>query len=90
MARLRWFFLHDVLRGRGLGNRLVSNAMDFVRAKQFPKVFLTTVRSLDTARHLYEKNGFTLSEEAEDRIWNTGMIGQRFDWNRTEQKPDDH
>ncbi len=80
LARLRWFFLHDELRGNGMGNRLVSNAMEFVMTKKYPNVFLTTVRSLDTARHLYEKAGFTLSEEAEDQTWNTGMVGQRFDW----------
>lgn len=77
-AHLRWFILSPRLKGRGFGNRLMDSALSFCRAKQYAKVFLWTFKGLDTARHLYEKHGFTLAEELEGTQWGTTVIEQKF------------
>lgn len=59
-ARLRWFILDPAYQGRGLGNRLMQEAMSFCKQKQFKRVYLTTFAGLSAARHLYEKFGFKL------------------------------
>lgn len=77
-AHLRWFILSDALRGQGVGNRLIDNAVGFCRQKQYPRIFLWTFQGLDSARHLYEKHGFRLAEQTEGRQWGTPVLEQRF------------
>jgi GNAT superfamily N-acetyltransferase len=62
-ARLRWFILAEGYQGRGVGNRLMQEAMDFCKKAGFRRVYLTTFAGLDTARHLYEKHGFRACRE---------------------------
>lgn len=59
-ARLRFFILDDSLRGRGLGRRMLAEAMQFCREKGYERVFLTTLPNLDAALHLYRQQGFAL------------------------------
>ena len=80
IAQLRWFILSDELRGLGVGNQLINEAMQFINQKKFDQVFLTTFEGLDGARYLYEKNGFKLSEEKMASNWGKEVKEQRFDW----------
>ena len=77
-AHLRWFILSSVLTGQGFGNLLIDRAMTFCREKAYKKVYLWTFKGLNTARHLYEKHGFTLAEEFEGNQWGTTVIEQNF------------
>jgi GNAT superfamily N-acetyltransferase len=77
-AHLRWFILSDALRGRGVGNRLMEEAVGFCRQKAYPRVFLWTFAGLDSARHLYEKFGFKLAEETPGTQWGAQVTEQRF------------
>lgn len=63
-ARLRFFILDPSLRGRGLGRRMLSEAMQFCRESGYRRVYLTTLPRLDAALHLYEECGFTLVSQA--------------------------
>jgi ribosomal protein S18 acetylase RimI-like enzyme len=81
-ARLRWFIIDPAHQGTGLGNDLMDAAMNFCREKGFQRVYLTTFKGLDAARHLYEKHGFVLRSE-EDGSHLTGkasLIEQVFEW----------
>ncbi len=81
-ARLRWFIIAPDYQGRGLGNRLMEEAMAFCRRVGFRRVYLTTFAGLDAARHLYEKHGFRLCHE-EDGSHLTGkssLVEQVFEW----------
>jgi GNAT superfamily N-acetyltransferase len=69
VAHLRWFFLSDNLCGKGAGNELMRQSMEFSRQKGFGRVYLDTLRGLDTARYLYEKHGFTLVDESTGGQW---------------------
>ena len=80
LAQLRWFILDGTLRGSGIGKTLISEAMEFVREREFPRVFLTTVSGLDAARRLYEYVGFNLVEEKSASTWGREVVEQRFEW----------
>ncbi len=80
-AQLRWFIVSDKLRGRGLGQRLMSAAMHFSRAR-FDTVHLHTFAGLDAARHLYEQHGFRLISEQPSAAWGPIVLDQHFQWNR--------
>lgn len=79
-ARLRWFILHPAARGRGVGRRLMGEAMAFCRRAGFRRVYLHTFAGLDAARHLYETHGFALYHEADDSTWGTPVREQAFEW----------
>jgi GNAT superfamily N-acetyltransferase len=78
-AHLRWFILSDILRGRGIGNRLIDTAIGFCRDKGFKRVYLWTFEGLDAARHLYEKVGFGLVEQCRGTQWGKEVNEQRFE-----------
>lgn len=80
LAQLHWFILSDELRGTGAGRKLMTNAMDFVRKKGYPRVYLTTFKGLDSARRLYEEAGFKLTESQSGNTWGREVTEQRFDW----------
>ncbi|MBR8176707.1 bifunctional helix-turn-helix transcriptional regulator/GNAT family N-acetyltransferase [Burkholderia ambifaria] len=78
IAHLRWFIVDDALRGAGIGRQLMTRAMHFVDEQQFGETYLWTFKGLDSARHLYESVGFTLTSESEGAQWGTHVIEQRF------------
>ena len=78
-AHLRWFIMAPETRGRGVGNILLENAIDFCRKKQFEKVYLWTFKGLDAAGHLYGKWGFELREQFEGEQWGTAVTEQRYE-----------
>ncbi|OPL08607.1 MAG: hypothetical protein AVO33_10305 [delta proteobacterium ML8_F1] len=80
-AQLRWFLIEPEARGKGLGNLMMQTAIDFTRERGYRKLFLWTVAHLDTARYLYEKYGFYITETAEHEIWGNHLKEERWDLN---------
>ncbi|MBP2626110.1 MAG: transcriptional regulator, MarR family with acetyltransferase activity [Firmicutes bacterium] len=78
-AQLRWFLIEPEFRGTGLGHKLVKSVMEYCQQQNYNHIFLWTFKGLDTARHLYEKFGFTLTEEKENNTWKNQLIEQRWD-----------
>lgn len=78
-AHLRWFILALEARGRGLGHRLMEEAVSFCRKNEYQKVYLHTFEGLHLARHLYEKFGFRLVSQNEGTQWGTRVIEQTFE-----------
>ncbi len=78
-AHLRWFIMSDALRGRGVGNCLITTAIDFCRGKGYKRVFLWSFEGLSAARHLYEKVGFRLVEQRRGTQWGTAVNEQQFE-----------
>ena len=78
-AHLRWFIMSDASRGRGVGNRLITTAIDFCRGKGYKRVYLWSFEGLSAARHLYEKTGFRLIEQRRGTQWGTAVNEQRFE-----------
>lgn len=77
-AHLRWFILSEDLRGRGLGNLLLSRAIAFCRERGHPRIYLWTFEGLQTARHLYQKYGFRLVAARPGSQWGQEVMEQRF------------
>lgn len=73
-AHLRWFILDPDLHGRGLGHRLLGEAIAFARTTGIRSVYLTTFRGLDRAFALYTAAGFRVVEERLGRNWGAEVV----------------
>jgi GNAT superfamily N-acetyltransferase len=78
-ARLRWFIVDSDYQGKGLGNSLLKEALDFSMRVKIRRLYLHSFAGLDPARHLYEKFGFVLFEEHEDNTWGKRVAEQTFE-----------
>jgi GNAT superfamily N-acetyltransferase len=78
-AHLRWFIVAAENQGRGIGNILMREAIEFCRRTKANRVYLWTFAGLDAARHLYEKFGFKLSEQHEGNQWGKKVTEQMFE-----------
>ena len=78
-ARLRWFIVAPEYQGRGVGQRLLSEAIIFCKKARIYRIYLYSFAGLDQARHLYEKFGFVLCEEKEDNTWGKTITEQTFE-----------
>ncbi|MGD9077944.1 MAG: GNAT family N-acetyltransferase [Desulfobacterales bacterium] len=78
-ARLRWFIVAPEFQSAGLGNRLISRAVQFCKEKKYPKIFLWTFEGLDAARRLYERHNFQLCETHEIDQWGQRIREQKFE-----------
>jgi len=83
-AHLRWFIVAEALQRKGYGSQLITLALDFCHAKGYSHLFLNTFEGLETARHLYEKNGFQLVEQRTGAQWGLEVNEQRYELTRLE------
>ncbi|MFI6982069.1 GNAT family N-acetyltransferase [Embleya sp. NPDC050154] len=77
--RLRWVILDPAARGRGVGGALLDTALVEARRRDAAGVYLWTIAGLGASRHLYDRAGFTLTEEHPARAWGIDAVEQRFD-----------
>lgn len=77
-AHLRWFIASEKLRGKGIGDALIQDAIHFCREADFPSVHVWTFEGLHAAQHLYRKHGFTLAEERMGTRWGVRVNEQKF------------
>jgi GNAT superfamily N-acetyltransferase len=77
-AQLRWFLLHPLARGRGLGRTLARNAVEFARSAGYRSVFLWTVRELEAAARVYVALGFRVTDESTCERWGATVTEQRY------------
>lgn len=68
-AQLRWFGIDTSLQGLGIGSRLLDIAMEYCREQEYTHVILWTIDILKSARHLYAKQGFKLTETKLNHEW---------------------
>jgi N-acetylglutamate synthase-like GNAT family acetyltransferase len=78
-AQLRWLLLQPDIRGRGLGKRLIDEAIAFCRAKKYRSIFLWTEDLLKPATGLYKAKGFVLTEEKTHELWGMVLTEQRYE-----------
>jgi GNAT superfamily N-acetyltransferase len=78
-ARLRWLIADPAFHGQGIGNALLGRAIQYCRDKGYKIIYLWTFEGLDTARHLYEREGFRLSQEREVYQWGRNIKEQMFE-----------
>ncbi|MEM5584153.1 helix-turn-helix domain-containing GNAT family N-acetyltransferase [Roseibium sp. AS2] len=78
IAHLRWFILSERLRGKGLGKVLLARALEHCDRHGFGEIHLWTLKGLDAARALYERNGFVLADEYAGDQWGKEVTEQMF------------
>lgn len=79
-AQLRWLLVEPEARGSGLGKDLMDRFLEYCKTKDYKRVMLWTVNKLPSARALYERFGFILTEEKpEASLWGQRLAEQRWD-----------
>lgn len=79
LAQLRWFLIHPDYRGRGLGKKLLQEAIAFCREKDYQKIYLMTTSMQETAIALYKNAGFRKTGEKYLQLWGQQLYEQRYD-----------
>lgn len=79
VAQLRYFYLEAAYRGIGLGKKMMSMYMDFLRACNYTASYLWTTDELPAAASLYKREGFKLTEEKESTAFGKMLKEQRYD-----------
>jgi DNA-binding MarR family transcriptional regulator/GNAT superfamily N-acetyltransferase len=77
-ALLRVLLVDPSARGLGIGTRLVSEAIAFAARAGYRRLELWTSDALHAARRVYERAGFTLSEEEPDLRFGPKGKSQRW------------
>jgi DNA-binding MarR family transcriptional regulator/N-acetylglutamate synthase-like GNAT family acetyltransferase len=80
-AQLRYFFVEPELRGLGAGRKLVNQALEFCKEKNYSHVFLWTVSAQESARNLYKNAGFRLTETSKNETWGVPVVEERWELN---------
>ena len=78
-AQLRWFLLAPEIRGRGLGRRLLTEAVAFCREQGYRKAFLLTFAVHAEAATLYRSLGFQVAGEHTGEFWGEVRTEQRYE-----------
>ena len=77
-ARLRLLLVEPDARGHRIGDQLVGACVDFAREQGYRELVLWTVGLLKAARGIYQRHGFVLAAETEQRLFGADLVGQ--DW----------
>lgn len=86
-ARLRWFILSERLRGRGLGRRLLADAIAAAGAAGHRSLSLSTLAGLDAADRLYRDAGFRLTDEQSGTHWGVTAVERTMLLDLTAPRP---
>lgn len=79
-AQLRYFIVKPEYRGIGLGKKLMSLYMDYLRECGYKTSYLWTTSELHAAASLYTRFGFKLTEEKESSEFGKKVVEQRYDF----------
>jgi N-acetylglutamate synthase-like GNAT family acetyltransferase len=79
VAQLRWFILTPETRGRGLGKRLMEEAVNYCREAGYRRIILWTFSELETAIALYRRWGFEKTEEKPHHIWGRDLVEEKYE-----------
>jgi DNA-binding MarR family transcriptional regulator/GNAT superfamily N-acetyltransferase len=75
-AQLRMLYVEPMFRGRGVGGRLVAEAVSFARISGYKRIMLWTQDCLASARSIYQKAGFVLAKQERHRSFGADLNGQ--------------
>lgn len=81
VAQLRWLLVEPHERNKGIGKKLLQEAISFCRYRGYHKIILDTFSDLLIARRLYSKNGFQLIESKNHLIWGQDLTEEQWELN---------
>jgi DNA-binding MarR family transcriptional regulator/N-acetylglutamate synthase-like GNAT family acetyltransferase len=79
VAQLRLLLVEPRARGLGIGSRLVSECLHFARRRGYRKLTLWTNSILESARHLYLKEGFRKTAQEKHRSFGQDLVGETWE-----------
>ena len=79
VAKLRLFLLEPEARGLGLGKRLLTECLEYARAKNYRKMQLWTHESHRAACALYQEFGFELTASQPVRNFGVDLVEQTWE-----------
>lgn len=77
--QLRYFVIDSGYRGMGLGKRLMSEYIKWVKERSYVTSYLWTTSELEAAGALYKRSGFILSEEIESERFGKKVMEQKYE-----------
>lgn len=77
-AQLRWFLVNPQSRGLGVGRKLITEALSFVKQMSYTEVHLWTVKGLDAAEKIYINSGFSLVDEVSHVTWGEERTERKY------------
>ncbi|UCC19193.1 MAG: bifunctional helix-turn-helix transcriptional regulator/GNAT family N-acetyltransferase [Promethearchaeota archaeon] len=78
-AQLRWLLVEPHMRNKGIGTKLMDEAINFCKNRGYQKVILGTFSDLLIARKMYEKNGFQLIGSESHHIWGQNLTEEQWE-----------
>jgi DNA-binding MarR family transcriptional regulator/N-acetylglutamate synthase-like GNAT family acetyltransferase len=79
VAKLRLLYVEPVVRGLGIGGRLVSECVRFARQAGYKKIRLWTQSELDAARHIYKKAKFHVVEKKRHHSFSKDLVAETWE-----------
>lgn len=83
VAQLRWFLVEPSERNKGIGNKLMQEAINFCRNRGYKKITLGTIKDLKIARKIYSKTGFKLVNSEKHFMWGQDLTEEQWELNLT-------
>jgi len=79
VAQLRWLLVEPNERNKGIGTKLMLDALSFCKHKGYQKIILGTFSDLKVARKIYSKNGFKLIKAKSHHIWGQNLTEEQWE-----------